>query len=137
MPADASGVAELMAGAGIAVSPAELACRLDALRQEPGAALLALEWGPPSGLIVLNWFRTLRNDHPVAQITALLVGSKDRRRGVGRLLLKAGAQAARSAGCVEISLFGGAAKSGLREFGIANGFEETGLCLVRSLRKRS
>ena len=97
--ADAPGIAELMEAAGHPVDVATIGTRLEAFRQEAGVALLALEWGPLSGLIVLNWYRTLSADLAIAQISTLLVAPDDRRRGIGRMLLKAGAQAARGAGC--------------------------------------
>src|ERR1700722_10870560 len=93
--ADAPGVGELLHAAGLTVSPVSLATRLDAIRQEPGAALIAAAWGPPSGLVLLHWYRTLDADQPVAQITLLLVGRDERRKGIGRLLVKAAAQGAR------------------------------------------
>jgi aminoglycoside 6'-N-acetyltransferase I len=79
--ADAPGIAELMEAAGHPVDVATIGTRLEAFRQEAGVALLALEWGPPSGLIVLNWYRTLSADLAVAQISTLLVAPDDRRRG--------------------------------------------------------
>lgn len=135
VPADAPGIAELMAAAGCDVSPTALADRLEALRKGSGTILLAVEWGPPSGLIVLNWIRTLEADHPVAQVSTLLVSPDDRRRGIGRMLLKAGAQAARSAGCGTLHLLTAPDQHGLRAFGAANGFEEAGTRFTRPLRK--
>ena len=67
--ADAAGLSELLRAAGQTVSPAVLAERLDALRQAPGAALVAMEWGPPSGLVLLHWYRSLDASAPTAQIT--------------------------------------------------------------------
>ena len=95
--AEENGVANVIDPLGGSWYVEALTDRLEALRQEPGTVLLALEWGPPSGVIALNWFRTLEDDHPVAQISALFVAPDDRRRGIGRMLLKAGAQAARAA----------------------------------------
>jgi aminoglycoside 6'-N-acetyltransferase I len=135
-PADAADIAELMSRAGHAIGAPALMDRLEALRQERGTALLALEWGPPSGIIVLNWFRTLESDHPVAQISTLLVGPEERRRGIGRTLLKAGAQAARSAGCAELRFLVAPDEPGLHGFCIANGFEDRGRRMTRGLRKR-
>jgi GNAT superfamily N-acetyltransferase len=126
-----------MASAGQAIGTSVLAARLDALRQERGTALLALEWGPPSGIIVLHWMRTLVADHPVAEISTLLVAPEDRRRGIGRLLLKAGAQAARSAGCDELNLFACPDQPALRQFCIANGFDVAGQRFSRPLRKKA
>ena len=54
--ADAPGLSELLGSAGYAVDPRALADRLDAIRREPGTALIAAEWGPPSGLVVLHWY---------------------------------------------------------------------------------
>jgi N-acetylglutamate synthase-like GNAT family acetyltransferase len=136
-PADAPGIAELMASSGYVVSTTTLTDRLEALRQERGTALLALEWGPPSGLVVLSWFRTLEADDPVAQITSLLVAPEERRRGIGRMLLKAAAQSARSAGCNELFLFAPSDQPSLPEFSRANGFHEAGARFTRPLRKRA
>ena len=134
-PGDAPGIADLLGAAGRPIAASILAARLDALRREPGAALLAVEWGPPSGLVVLHWFRTLADDGPVAQISALLVGPDDRRRGIGRALLKSAAQAARSAGCAALHLPVPGADASLVAFCEATGFTETGPGFVRPLRK--
>jgi len=134
--ADAPGIAELLSAAGHAIAPRALAERLDAIRQEPGAALIAVAWGPPSGLILLHWYRTLGADQSTAQITALLVGPGERRRGIGRLLVKAAAQAARVAGCGALELSAARDEESLREFCRATGFTESGSCFARPLRKK-
>ncbi len=118
------------------VAPHSLADRLEALRQEPGVVLLACEWGPPSGVIVLGWRRTLEADAPVAQVTTLLVGATERRRGVARLLLKAGAQAARTAGCDALVVQAPPGQQDLEAFCRATGFLDAGASFVRPLRKR-
>ena len=104
--ADAPGLAELVKSCGVVISPSALAERLATLRGQAGTALIAVEWGPPSGLVVLHWYQTLEAAQPTAQITTLLVGPDERRRGIGRLLVKAAAQAARMAGCgaLEVSV---------------------------------
>ena len=134
--ADAPGLSILLAEAGHEIAPHEIAARLDILRQGAGAALVAQEWGPPSGLVTLHWHQTLQAARPVAQVTLLLVGAGDRRRGIGRLLLEAAAQAARSAGCGALELTATPDQPSLYAFGRALGFAETGSRLVRSLRKR-
>ena len=73
-PAEAAGLAELLGG-GLDVR--QLAERLAALQQAPGAALIAVEWGPPSGLVVLHWYRSLGAAQPIAQVTTLLVRPED------------------------------------------------------------
>ena len=134
-PADAPGVAELLASAGHAVDATTLARQLENLRQGEGTALLALEWGPPSGLIVLHWLQLLGPDGRVAQVSGLLVGPDERRRGIGRLLLKAGARAARAAGCGSLHLLASAHMPAMLDFAGANGFDAVGTALVRPLRK--
>ncbi len=134
-PADAAGLSALLGQAGIAVPPRLLAERIELLRMLPGAALLALEWGPPSGLVVLHWYRGLGDAHPVAQITALLVDPDQRRRGIGRLLVKAASQAARVAGCDRLEIQVRAPHGALHAFCAATGFAEGGAMLSRNLRK--
>jgi aminoglycoside 6'-N-acetyltransferase I len=60
--ADAAGLSALFGAAGLTITPLALAGRLDAIRQDQGAVLIAAEWGPPSGLIILHWYRTLEAD---------------------------------------------------------------------------
>lgn len=136
--ADAAGIAELLAAAGLQVGAAALASRLDRVRSGAGAVLVAVEWGPPSGVVALHWHPTLGSDAPVAWITTLLVGAEDRRRGIGRALLKSAAQAARLAGCDRLGAMvaGEGPGPGLREFLDATGFEGGGRAYLRPLRKR-
>jgi aminoglycoside 6'-N-acetyltransferase I len=135
MPVDAPGLVTLLAEAGHAGDARDLAERLVAIREAPGTALIAAQWGPPSGLVVLHWYPTLEEARPTAQITTLLVGVEDRRRGIGRLLLKAAAQAARAAGCGRLEILAAGDEVSLQEFCRATGFVEAGPRFLRSLRK--
>lgn len=135
--ADAAGIVVLMDSVGCSASGTAWTARLAALIPGEGAVLLADEWGPPTGLVALNWFRALVTDHPVAQISTLVVRPEGRRRGVGRLLLKAAAQAARSAGCGELQLLTQGDDTTLLDFADASGFEPGNLIVRRSLRKSS
>ncbi len=134
--ADAPGLCTLISAAGQQAEPRTLAERLDALRLEPGAVLVALEWGPPSGLIMLHWYRTL-DAQPIAQITMLLVGLEQRRRGIGRLLVKAAAQTARAAGCGTLELLVPLDQPTIATFCRVSGFNEAGHRFVRGLRKKN
>lgn len=136
LPADAAGLAELLSAAGHPVPSHRLAEQLEALRYGHGTALLALEWGPPSGIVVLHWYPVLDQASLTAQITMLLVAPDGRRRGVGRQLLKAAAQAARMAGCGAIQILAAAEEPSLPDFCAANGFVPSAGCLVRPLRKK-
>ncbi len=103
---------------------------------EAGAALIAVEWGPPSGVVVLDWYRTILETGLVARISFLLVGEEHRRRGIGRLLLKAAAQAARVAGCGRLEVEAPLEMASLRGFCEAAGFSSGGVLYARGLRKK-
>lgn len=134
--AEAPGLATLLAEAGLAIPPRALAERLALLRQAPGAVLVALQWGPPSGVIQLHWHPALEHASPVARITLLLVTEEQRRMGIGRLLLKAAAQAARVAGCDRLELETPPGAPALHAFCRATGFTEAGPRFQRSLRRQ-
>ncbi len=126
-----------MQSAGLAIAPRAMADRIEAMRQEPGAILLALEWGPPSGVVAISWRRSVLGDSPAARITTLLVGPEARRRGVGRLMLKAAAQAARAAGCRVLQVDALPHHDDLATFCLATGFSQAGEVFERTLRKRA
>jgi GNAT superfamily N-acetyltransferase len=133
---DAAGIADLLRACGHPVAADALAERIEALRHGPGAILVAVEWGPPSGLVVLHWYPSLAANLPTAQVTTLLVTPDARRRGIGRLLLKAASQAARSAGCGDLQLITAPGQTDLQAFGVATGFLDRGVVSVRPLRKK-
>ena len=134
---DAQGVCDLLQEAGQTIPPHVMAERLDAIRQAQGAALLAGTWGPPSGIVLVHWYRTLDADQPAAQITTLLVAREERRRGIGRLLVKAAAQAARVAGCGALELLASSEDTAMQAFCQATGFSERGARFIRALRKKA
>jgi aminoglycoside 6'-N-acetyltransferase I len=134
---DVDGLAELFKAAGVTIARDRLASRLGVLMDQPGALLIADEWGPPSGLIAVHWHGVLTADLKVGWISALLVDPERRRNGVARLLLKAASQAARSAGCGELVLTSAAEPGDLRAFCLATGFVEAGALFTRPLRKRA
>lgn len=133
---DAPGLAAMLAEAAIAIAPAEFAGRLEALQREGGTALVAVEWGPPSGLVVLSHHRTLDSARPVGLVTTLLVARDSRRRGIGRVLLKAAARTARRAGCERMLLTAEPGQADLRAFCTATGFAQAGTILTRPLLRR-
>ncbi len=134
---EAPGLATLLAEAGHTIDAAAIAERLAALQGGSGVALAALQWGPPSGLVILHWYRTLVAPRPVAQVSLLLVAAEDRRRGIGRMLLKAAAQAARTAGCGDMEIMAAPGDASLQAFCAATGFEPAGERFIRPLRKRT
>lgn len=133
---DAAGLASLLGEAGVAVGAADLAARLEDLQRDGGSALVAVEWGPPSGLIALAPVRTLDAPRPSGLITTLVVAAESRRNGIGRILLKAAGRAARQAGCDRLLLTVGPAQDDLRAFCAAAGFTDEGRVHMRPLLKR-
>ncbi len=137
VPADAPDVALLLGELGLAVDAREAAGRLDAFARAPGGAVLvAGDHGPVVGLLALRWGPDLLHPRPAARIAVLAVVGTERGRGIGRLLLKAGAQAARVAGC-DVLEVGAVPEGGPGEaFCRAAGFERGAPGWTRSLRKK-
>jgi GNAT superfamily N-acetyltransferase len=133
---DVLGLASLLAEAGYVVDARDLAERISAVRQTGSTALVAVRWGPPSGVVELHWYLTLEDARATAQITTLLVAAEERRLGIGRLLVKAAAQAARRAGCGSLEVMAARDATSLQGFCRATGFVEHGPQFVRSLRKQ-
>lgn len=116
--------------------PRDAAERLDTLRHDPGSAVLvASRYGPVIGVVALHWHGVLQQAHPVARITALVVDEAERRRGIGRMLVKAGAQAARVAGCDMVDLATAPEQEEVQAFWRAIGFAQSALGFSRALRK--
>jgi len=131
LPADSADLAALLGG-----TARGMALRLEATARDPASAVLvATGWnGAVIGVIALSWHPTLVADRPSARITALTVAEEERRNGIGRLLIKAGAQAARAAGCDLLEAAGPEGEGGA--FLAALGFTAAGANLARPLRKR-
>jgi len=133
---DAESLAELLSSSGQGVAKDRMAQRLSAFLDQPGALLIAEEWGPPSGVIAVSWRSVLTADLKVGSISTLFVDPDRRRNGIARLLLKTASQAARAAGCGELTIETPAEPGNLRAFCLATGFASTGDTLTRALRKR-
>lgn len=133
---DAAGLAVLLGEADAGIGAADLAARLEALQRHGGTALVAVEWGPPSGLVALAPVFTLEAARPFGLITTLVVAADSRRRGIGRVLLKAAGRAARQAACDRLLMSVEPGQEALRAFCAATGFTEAGRMQARSLLKR-
>lgn len=132
LPADAADLAGLLGG-----TPRAMAARLEAFPRESGAVLVATGWnGAVIGVIALHWQQGLTTDRPVARIAALAVAEEERRNGIGRVLIKAGSQAARQAGCDSLEAATPEAGEGAA-FLAALGFAPAGVNAARPLRKRA
>ena len=137
-PADVAGIAALLRQLEYAADPRAVLARLEAAEERPNnAVLVAGDGGPAVGLIAVHWWSDLRHDRAVARVSLLVVDVDERRRGLGRLLLRAGAQAARAAGCGELELALPNLDDSGEGFANALGFTRVGTLLRRSLRKRA
>ena len=118
------------------VSARDMAERLELMRaHSSGAVLVATGYSGLSGIIALGWAPVLYDHRPVAHITALVVDPAERRRGIGRLLLKAASQAARTAGCYFVELAAGPGQDAVEAFCLKTGFTPRGAVFGRLLRK--
>lgn len=96
---DAEALARLGAQLGYPASVAEITPRLQRVLASPGRLLVAE--APDSA--VIGWVHVVRRDlltsEPFAELTGLVVDVAQHGRGVGRALVGAAAEWARSAGC--------------------------------------
>jgi N-acetylglutamate synthase-like GNAT family acetyltransferase len=130
---DAADIARLLPGA----TARDMAERLERLLAEPrNAVLVAIDYGPVVGLVALQWGGLLQQARPVARLTALSVQEAERRRGIGRMLLKAASQSARMAGCEGLEAPALPDQDAARGFYAALGFAPAGDVFLRPLRKR-
>ncbi len=135
LPADAADVALLLGQIGAPMDARTAALRLEALARTPDSpVLVAAGYGPLAGLVALHWGGVLQHARPVARMTALVVDESQCGAGIGRLLVKAGAQAARIAGCDWLEASAGPAQA--LGFLRAIGFGGDTAQLTRSLRKK-
>ena len=131
-PSDAADIAGLLGEAGEAVTARVVATRLERMSRD-GAVLVATGFAPAIGVVALHWSRGLVSDAARARVDVLVVGERDRRRGIGRLLLKSASQSARMAGCDVLEIV---ARDGGDGFLVATGFVRFGEVLCRPLRRR-
>ena len=128
---DAAGLAALLGA-----PPEAMRRRLERLLADTATTVLvALDYdGALIGAAVLQTRPGLLEDAPVATLATLFVAAAERRRGIARLLLKAAAQAGRSAGCEAMAML--AAEAPAQCFCEASGFTPDGQGFTRPLRRR-
>ncbi len=135
---DAPGLAAwLEQMSGLPARPQDIAARLEAVARLGGTVLVAMEWGPPSGVVVLQGVADLAAAHPAGLLATLGVVPDARRRGIGRLLVKAAARSARLIGCDRLLLPVAGAPPDVAAFAAATGFVPEGAFLARPLLRRA
>ncbi len=111
-----------------------MCARLNLFAKQPvNPVLLAAENNKAIGLIAMHWTVTLHHSKPVAPITALIVSVHARGKGIGRLLVDAGAALARQAGCELLELTTALQRTDAQAFYKALDFAASSLCFYRAL----
>jgi GNAT superfamily N-acetyltransferase len=124
---DADAIATLLAELGHPASSTEIPSRLAALKEDGGAALVAVDHADhPLGLVSLSRHVSLHASGPIAYITALVTASTARRRGVGQLLVAAAKTWAAAHGCVRLSVTSAERRADAHAFYPACGLAYTG-----------
>jgi predicted N-acetyltransferase YhbS len=138
VPADYIDIARLLQQLGHAIDARDMSERLEAATSAPDhSVLVATAYdGHVIGLIATHWCVTLAQKRRVAEISTLVVDQQETRRGIGRMLVKAASQAARSAGCEVVTVSAAPECNAAVAFLQAIGFSASGVSLSRSLRKR-
>lgn len=128
LPADAPTLATLLGHLGYPKNEAaELPARLRTLEQSGDAVLVAeLDDGRVVGMAALHLMTVFHFDRPLGYITAFVTDPTVRRQGIGKQLLAAAEEWARSKGCYRLALTSAEHRKDAHAFYPANGFPETG-----------
>ena len=116
----------LLAELGYTVDAATVPSRLAGIRGESGLALVAVDGEELLGLIAVSAHAVLHAAGPVALITALVVSSKSRGRGVGRRLVERAKSWAAERGCVRLTVTSAEKRADAHAFYPACGLPYTG-----------
>lgn len=131
VPVDVPRILPLLDQLGYQVTEADIQARLAALTPED-CVLVAAEAETLPGIIALHRAEILHIGR-VARIMTLVVDEAARGKGVGRLLLEAGADWARQQGCAVLELTSGKQRLRAHAFYEGLGFTASGLRLHRAL----
>jgi len=126
-------VQEPLSQLGYAFTVEEVRARLGLLAKQPtDPVLLATEDDRGVGLIAVHWTSMLHHSKPVARITVLVVCDDVRGKGIGRILVDAGADLARQAGCDLLELTTALHRTDVQAFYEALGFTASSLRFHRA-----
>ena len=132
-PSDVAKVTPLMAELGYPTDDTSFAERVAAVSANPeDGVLLAEEAGAIVGLVAIHSFEMLHRAGRLGRITALVVSTSARRRGVGHELLIAAENHLRSIGCIKLEVTSGEARSDAHGFYAAHGYQEQRVHFVKS-----
>ena len=133
-PDDAEQVAPLLGQLGYPAAVADVAARLARLDADPATSVLvAHEGGRLVGLAATHLRANLERDAPTCRLTALVVHTSARRRGVGRTLLEAVISEAERQGCERVEVTLRPEREAAEALYRSAGFEERPLRLILAL----
>jgi GNAT superfamily N-acetyltransferase len=130
---DAEAVARLLGQLGYPAEPDAVAARLERLAIVGDRVVVAEADEEVVGLAQLQVTPTIEYERPAAKIGALVVDEAHRGQGVGRTLVAALEEEARTRGCVLMFLTTSAHRGDAHEFYRRVGLEETGKRFTKSL----
>ena len=131
---DAAAVAALLAQLGYPADAGAIPARLQAIEAAGGAVFLAtVDGDAAAGLVGVQAYPVLHAPAPVAYLTALVVATSARGRGVGRALVEAAERWARDAGCGRLAVTSGEHRDDAHAFYPRVGLPYTGRRFARSL----
>jgi GNAT superfamily N-acetyltransferase len=131
---DAEAIAALMTELGYPTSADAMSSRLAALSESEAATFVSDADARIDGVIGLMLHRYYELDGLGAQVAVLVVTASARGKGVGRLLIEAGEDWARTHGAQLMWLGTAPKREGAQRFYKAAGFHQTGIRFSKELR---
>lgn len=136
-PADAAVIAELLEQLGYPSTADDVITRLERLEQFPDAvALVAEVSGRVTGVVTGHVFPSIHTPIPVAWLTTLVVDRDRVNGGIGRRLVTAVEQWARSRGAERVAVTSGKHRDAAHAFYERIGYKHTGVRLAKTLEQR-
>ncbi len=133
-PDDAEALAQLIGQLGYPTSATAVTHRLTRLTaSEADRCVVAAMDGEVVGLATIHASLTIVDEDPVAKISAIVVDSRFRRRGIGEALVSELEAAARALGCSLLFLTTAESRADAHAFYRRLGFEETGRRFAKRL----
>ena len=132
--ADAAAIAELLGELGYPAEAAPVQRRLERIADDPSSKLFVAEVnGEIAGLGGLHVLPLVEHDELGCMLTAMVVGARHRRRGIGAELVGVVEREARMRGCSRLVLSSADRRLDAHAFYESLGFEATGRRFFKAL----
>lgn len=131
---DAADIAQLLGELGYPSTVEQARARIERIgRHEDCRIRVFVEGESLLAMIAMQRIHAIEHDVPVLHLSALVVSSAARRRGIGRMLIDDAEAFARASQCVRISLGSGLQRANAHAFYESIGFTRSGIRFRRSL----